>query len=81
VHRDISVSLFVSVVFGNVMQIIAPDHNGSLHLGGDADALEDLASDRDVASEGAFLIYIFGFDSLLRSFESQSDILVKSNAS
>lgn len=45
VHWDVPVSLLVSVIFGHVVEVVAPDHDGPLHFGGDADALQDLASD------------------------------------
>ena len=67
-------SFFVSVVLGNVVEVISSDDDGSLHLGGDADTLEDSASDGDVAGEGAFLIDVSGFDGLFGSFESKSDV-------
>ena len=68
-------SLLISVVFGDIVEIVTSDHNGSLHLGGDDDTLEDLASDGNTAGEGAFFVYVFGFDGFLGSFESQSDVL------
>ena len=42
---DISMSLFISVVFGDIVEIITSDDNSSLHLGGDDNSLEDLSSD------------------------------------
>lgn len=32
-HGDVSMSLLVSVVFGHVVEIVAPDDDGSLHFG------------------------------------------------
>ena len=80
VGRDIAMPLLVTVVFGNVVEIISSDHNCSLHLGGDDDPLEDLASDGDLAGEGALLIDIVGLDSFLGGLEAESYILVVSHS-
>ena len=39
------------------MQVIPADDNGAGHLGGDDAAGEDTSTDRDVAGEGALLVY------------------------
>ena len=39
-HRDISVSLLISVVFGDVVEIISSDDDRSGHLGGNHDTPE-----------------------------------------
>ena len=78
--RDVSMSLLVSVVFGNIMQVISSDDNGPLHFCGDTDSLEDLSSNGYVACEGAFLIDIVTFDGLFGCFESQSDVLEVSDS-
>ena len=70
VDWDVSVSFFVSIVFGNVMKVISSDDDGSLHFGWDADTLEDSSSDGDVAGEGAFLINVGGFDGFLGGSEA-----------
>ena len=77
---DVSVPLLVSVVFGDVVEVVAPDHDGPLHLGGDADALEDLASDGNVAGEGALLVDVFALNGFLGGLESQSNILEVSHS-
>ena len=68
-------SFFVSIVFGDVVEVISSDDDGSLHFGGDADTLEDSSSNGDVAGEGTFLINVGGFDGLFGSSESESDVL------
>ena len=62
------------------MEVISSDDDGSLHLGGDADTLEDSASDGDVAGEGAFLIDVGWFDGLFGGSESESDVLEVSDS-
>ena len=41
----VSVSLLVTVVFGHVVEVIAADDDGALHLGGDDHPLKNFASD------------------------------------
>ena len=41
----VSVSLLVSVVFGDVVEVIPSDDDGSLHLGGNNDSFKYFASD------------------------------------
>jgi hypothetical protein len=51
-------SLLVSGVFGNEVQVFSTDDQGSVHLGRDDGAGEDTASDRDHTGERAFLVCI-----------------------
>jgi len=78
--RDVGVTLLISVILGNVMQIITSHNNCSLHLGWNDDSLEDLSSNGDIGSEGAFLVDVVSFDSLLGSLEVESDVLVVSHS-
>ena len=80
VDGDVPVPLLVPVVLGHIVEVVAPDHDGPLHLGGDADALEDLASDGNVAGEGALLVDVFALNSFLGGLESQSNILEVSHS-
>ena len=80
VDWDVSVPLLVPVVFGHIVEVVTPDHDGPLHLGGDADALQDLAPDGHVAGEGALLVDVFRFDGFLGGLEAQSDVLEVSHA-
>jgi len=45
-------------VFGNVVKVIPTNDNRSVHFGGHDFAGEDAATNRDVASEGAFLVWL-----------------------
>lgn len=74
-HGDVSMSLLVSVIFGDVVEVITTNDDGPLHLGADHNTLENLASDGDSASEGAFLVDVLGFNSLFGGLETQSDVL------
>ena len=73
-------SFLISVVFGDVVQIVTSDNNGPLHLGGDDNALKDLSPNGNIASERTLLIDIFGLDGLLGSLEAETDILEVSNS-
>lgn len=74
-YGDVPVSFFISVVFRDIVQVIPPHHNGPLHFGRNHNAFQYLAPDRYTAGEGAFLIDVFGFNSLFGCFESKSNIL------
>ena len=49
-------SLLISGVFGDEVEIFATDDEGSVHFGRHNSASEDTATDGDFASEGAFLV-------------------------
>lgn len=49
-------SLLVSGVLGDEVQVFATDDEGSMHFGGDDGAGEDTATDRNHAGERTFLI-------------------------
>lgn len=53
---DVAVAFFVTVVLRHIVKVVSADHNGTLHLGGDDDALEDLAADSDSGGEGALAV-------------------------
>lgn len=76
VGSEVSVSLLVSVIFGDVVEVVPSDDNGAVHFGGDDDALQDLTPDADVAGEGAFLINVVALDGFLGGLEVESDVLV-----
>ena len=70
VDWNISMSLFISVVFGNVMEIVTSDDNSSLHFSWNYYSFQDLSSDRDIRCKRAFFINVFGFYSFFRSLET-----------
>jgi hypothetical protein len=81
VDGNVSVSLLVSVVLADVVEIVSSYDNGLVHLGGDNESLDDLASDGKIGSEGAFLVNVSAFNSFLGCLESQTDVLVVSHTS
>lgn len=53
-----------TVVFSDVVKVIATDNNGSLHLSLDDDASQDATSNRDISGEGALLIDVVALNGL-----------------
>lgn len=56
VGSEVLVALLVTVVFGDVVQVLAADDEGAVHLGRDDGAGEDTATDGDQAGEGALFV-------------------------
>uniref|UniRef100_A0A5F9CFM9 Protein dpy-30 homolog n=1 Tax=Oryctolagus cuniculus TaxID=9986 RepID=A0A5F9CFM9_RABIT len=56
VHRHVLVALLEAVVLADVVQVVAADDDGSLHLHLGHHARQDSAPDGDVSGEWAFLI-------------------------
>lgn len=53
---EVLVALLVTVVLGDVVEVLAADDDGTVHLGGDDTAGQDTATDGDETSEGALLV-------------------------
>lgn len=49
-------SLLVTGVLGNEVEVLAADDDGTVHLGGDNGAGQDTATNGDETSEGALLV-------------------------
>jgi hypothetical protein len=54
------VSLFVTLVLWNVVEVIAADDEGSMHLCGDDGTSQDTTADRDETGEGTFFVWSNG---------------------
>lgn len=67
---DIIVSLFETVVFSNVVQVVTTNNNGSLHFVRYNDTTEDTSTNADVSSEWALLVNISSVDSFRGSLEA-----------
>lgn len=59
-RSQILVSLLVSGILGNEMEIFTPDDERSVHFRRDNGASQDTPADGDLTSEGTFLVYIAG---------------------
>lgn len=75
VSSQVLVSLFVSVVFWNIVQVLSSDDNGSVHLGGHNGTGQDLSSDGNSSGEWTLLVDVVGLNGGLWGLESQSNIL------
>ena len=62
--RHVLVSFLESVVFSDVVEVIASDHNCPLHFHLQYDTTQDTSSDVHVASEGALLVNVGSIKSL-----------------
>lgn len=58
VGGEVLVSLLVTRVLGDEVEVLSSDNDGSVHLGGNDGAGQDTATDGDGAGEGALLVYI-----------------------
>lgn len=56
VRSQVLVSLLISGVFGDVVEVFAADDDGTVHLGGDDGSGQNTATDGDHTGEGAFLV-------------------------
>jgi hypothetical protein len=63
--RYILVALLVTVVLGDVVEVVSPDNEGPVHLSGDDGTGQDTATDGDETSERAFLVYWITPDQLV----------------
>lgn len=53
---EVLVSLLVTGVLGDEMEVFAADDDGPVHLGGHNSARQDTTTDRDQTGEGALLV-------------------------
>jgi hypothetical protein len=56
VRSEVLVSLLVSGVFGDEVEVFSADDKGSVHLGGDNGSGQDTSTDGDEAGERALLV-------------------------
>ncbi len=76
VRSEVLVSLLVTVVLLDVVQVFTTDDDGAFHLGGNDLTSKNTTTDGNVSSEGTLLINVSTSDGFLRGLESQTDILV-----
>ena len=75
VSRDVRVSLLVSAILLDIVEIISSDDDGSVHFGADAHSLEDTSSDGDIAGEGTLLVDVGGLYGVGGGVEAQTNLL------
>lgn len=56
VGRDVLVALLVTVVLGDVVEVVAADDEGAVHFGGDDSTSQDTSTDGDKTSERTLLV-------------------------
>lgn len=72
--RHVTMPLLETVVLSDVVEVISPDNNGSLHLHFDDGTSQDSASNGDVANKWALLVDVFALDSFSGNLEAETDI-------
>lgn len=72
-------SLLVSIVLLDVVEIVSSDNNSVSHLVGNDHCSEDLSSDADISSEWALFVDVVSLNGFLWGFEAKSDISVISD--
>jgi len=80
VRSQVLVSLLVTGVLGDEVEVLAADDERAVHLGGDNGAGEDTATNGDETSERALLVNVVALNGGLGCPEAQSDILVVPSA-
>lgn len=78
VGGEVLVSLLVTVVLGDVVEVLTSENDGTVHLGGNNGTSENLTTDGNETNEGALLVNVRTLDSLLGSLETKTDLLVPS---
>jgi hypothetical protein len=78
VGSQVFVTLLVSVVFWNVVQVVTSDNDGTVHLGGNNGTRQDLTSDGNLTDEWTLLVNVRTLNSGLWGLETQTDLLVPS---
>lgn len=78
VSWDVLVSLFVSVVLWNVVQVVSSDDDGTVHSGGNNGTGQDLTTDGNQTGEWTLLVDVRTFNSGLWGLETQTNVLIPS---
>lgn len=61
----VSVTLLETVVFADVVQVVATNHNGALHLRLDHDTAQNTTTNGHIAGERALLVDVVTIDRLV----------------
>lgn len=78
-HSDVLVTLLETTIFCNVMKIVSPNHNGSLHLSGDDESLKNATADGDIARKRALFVYEVRFNGRRGGLDSETNRLDESH--
>lgn len=77
VGRNVLVALLKTSVLLDISEVVTTNNDRLLHLGGDADSLQDTSTNRHVSGERTFLVDVVSLDRGLRGLESQTNVLVE----
>jgi len=78
-RSNVLVTLLITAILGNVMQVILSNNDGTFHLGTNYQTLEDTPADRNAARERAFLIDIIASHGSFGCFYSKPHISYKAD--
>lgn len=73
---NIGMSLFITIVFLDKMQVLASNDDSALHLGRLNDSRQNTSTNANVASEWALFVNVSSINSFLGSLESKSNFFV-----
>jgi len=76
VGGNVLVSLLISAIFPDKVEVVSANDNRALHFSGSNHPSENTSTDRNVSGEGALLIDVSTFNGLAGGFESQSNIAI-----
>lgn len=76
VGSKVLVALLITIVLGNVVQVLTTDDNGAVHLGRNDSSGENATTDRYLTNEGALLVNVSTTDSLFGGLEAKTNLLV-----
>lgn len=73
VRGRVLVALLVAPVLPDEVKVVPANHDGALHLRGQNDALQNAATDGNVAGERALLVHVRAVDGALRRLEAEAN--------
>ena len=76
VGSKVLVTLLVTVVLGDVVEVVTSDNDGTVHLGGNNDTSQNLTTDGNNTGERALVVNVVTRDSLRGGLETETNILV-----
>ena len=77
--NEVSMSLLVSIVLLDEVEVVSSDDDGVSHLVGDDHGSKDFSSNADISSEWALLVNVVALNGFLGGFEAKSDVSVVSD--
>ena len=80
VSSQVLVSLLVTVVLLDVVQVFTTDDDGAFHLGAHDRSSKDTTTDGNVSSEGTLLVNVGTSDGFLGSDKAQTNVLVPTSS-